>query len=371
MHNVRLICVGLVLVVASDQRGGLAEELIVAGLNQPVEILRDRWGVAHIYASDEHDLFFAQGFNVARDRLFQLELWRRQATGTLAEIQGRRALDHDLGARLLKFRGDMASELNRYHPHGDRIILAFVQGINASIAMTEREPQRLPLEFRMLGIRPGRWTPELVVSRHNGLFRNVVQEVQYARLVHVLGRDRARELLNLHPGRPRLEPDAALDLAFFQESLLGLYQSSRASIRFLAEDVEPAYRDNSRKVASQGRQIASEPQITGLSSIEAATQGSNNWVISGEQTFTRAPIMANDPHRVIQVPSLRYWVHLVAPEWNVIGAGEPALPGVSIGHNEKGAWGFTIFPIDQEDMYVYETDPADASHYRYRAPGRR
>ncbi len=76
--------------------------------------------------------------------------------------------------------------------------------------------------------------------------------------------------------------------------------------------------------------------------------------------------MANDPHRSMQLPSLRYWVHLVAPGWNVIGAGEPALPGVSVGHNERGAWGFTIFPIDQEDLYVYETDPADPSRYRYR-----
>ncbi len=308
LRTLRSICVAFALAAASDQREGLAEELTVSGLSQPVEILRDRWGIAHIYARNEHDLFFAQGFNVARDRLFQLELWRRQATGTVAEIQGPRALGHDLGARLLKFRGDMASELNRYHPQGDRIIPAFVQGINASIALTEREPQRLPLEFRVLGIRPGRWTPEVVVSRHNGLYRNVVQEVQYARLVHVLGRGRARELLNLHPGRPRLEPDAALDLGQFQQSLLELYQGSHASIRFLAEDVEPAYRDSSRKVASEGRQIASEPHTAGLPPIEDATQGSNNWVISGEQTFTRAPIMANDPHRVIQVPSLRYWV---------------------------------------------------------------
>ena len=122
----------------------------------------------------------------------------------------------------------MASELSRYHPRGDRIIAAFVQGINAFIDLTEREPQRLTLEFRILGIRPRRWTPEVVVSRHNGLYRNIIQEVEYARLVHVLGSERARELLNLHPGRLRLEPDAALDLALFQESLLDLYQASRA-----------------------------------------------------------------------------------------------------------------------------------------------
>src|SRR5262249_21360746 len=88
--------------------------------------------------------------------------------------------------------------------------------------------------------------------------------------------------------------------------------------------------------------------------------------VSGDRTFSRAPIMANDPHRAIQLPSLRYWVHLVAPSWNVIGAGEPALPGVSIGHNEHGAWGLTIFPADQRDLYAYETDPAEPSPYRYR-----
>ena len=130
-----------------------------------------------------------------------------QATGTLAEIQGPRALLPDVGARLLRFRGDMKRELNHYHPRGYEIVTAFVAGINAYIELTEREPARLPLEFRILGIKPGKWTPEVVVSRHNGLFRNVTQEVQYAQLVHLVGSDRAREFLNLHPGHPLLKPD--------------------------------------------------------------------------------------------------------------------------------------------------------------------
>ena len=109
VRRLGLIGLAFVLGLATDNRGTSAEELTVAGLNEPVEVLRDRWGIAHIYARDEHDLFFAQGFNVARDRLFQLELWRRQATGTLAEIQGPRALPRDIGARLLRFRGDMAA----------------------------------------------------------------------------------------------------------------------------------------------------------------------------------------------------------------------------------------------------------------------
>src|SRR4051794_6058767 len=160
-----LIVLAFALGLATDNRGTSAEELAVAGLNRPVEIARDRWGIAHIYAQDEHDLFFAQGFNVARDRLFQLELWRRQATGTLAEIQGPRAMTQDFGARLFRFRGDMARELGKYHPRGESIVTAFVEGINAYINLTEQEPGRLPIEFRVLGVRPGRWTAEVVVSR--------------------------------------------------------------------------------------------------------------------------------------------------------------------------------------------------------------
>src|SRR6187551_1507197 len=137
-----LACV--VLALAMPARGG-EEEVSIPGLLQPVEILRDRWGIAHIYARDEHDLFFAQGFNVARDRLFQLELWRRQATGTMAEIQGPRSLPRDIGSRLLRYRGDMTRELNRYHPRGVAIVHAFVEGINAYIERTEREPKWLPL----------------------------------------------------------------------------------------------------------------------------------------------------------------------------------------------------------------------------------
>jgi penicillin amidase len=328
----------------------------------PVKILRDRWGIAHIYARSEHDLFFAQGWSAARDRLFQLELWRRAATGTMAEIQGPSALSRDIGSRLLRFRGDMTRELRCYHPHGAEIIAAFADGINAYIARADREPSHLPLEFKILGIKPGRWTPEIVVSRHNGLFRNVTSEVQTAQLVRILGSERVREILNLHPGNPQLQADPALDLGSLRETVLGPYRASRAPVRFGPADVDATYRDQSPTRPMPGDRSSAGQFATG----DAAVEGSNNWILSGDHTFSRAPIMANDPHRAIQLPSLRYWVHLVAPGWNVLGAGEPALPGVAIGHNQSGAWGFTIFPIDQEDLYVYETDPLDPSRYRYR-----
>ena len=122
--------------------------LQIAGLSQPVEILRDRWGINHIYAQNEGDLFFAQGYAAARDRLFQFEMWRRQATGTVAEMLGRRELTRDRGARLHQFRGDMDEELNRYHPRGKAIVEAYVRGVNAYIGETERNPALLPMEFR-------------------------------------------------------------------------------------------------------------------------------------------------------------------------------------------------------------------------------
>jgi penicillin amidase len=107
------------------------ETLLIPGLIEPVEIIKDNWGISHIFAQNQKDLFFTQGFNVARDRLFQLEIWRRQATGTLAEILGEKALNRDIGARLLKARVDMKKEMNHYHPQGEEIITSFVKGINA------------------------------------------------------------------------------------------------------------------------------------------------------------------------------------------------------------------------------------------------
>lgn len=127
----------------------------VPGLQQPVEILKDRWGISHIYAETEHDLFFAQGYSAARDRLFQFEIWRAQATGTTAEMLGPRMVDRDHGTRLFQFRGDLDRELSHYHPRGAAIINAFVDGVNAYIDEALAKPDALPLPFRILGIELG------------------------------------------------------------------------------------------------------------------------------------------------------------------------------------------------------------------------
>jgi penicillin amidase len=328
------------------------------GLAQRVEIVRDRWGVNHIYAQNEPDLFFAQGYAAARDRLFQFELWRRQATGTVAEILGPREASRDIGARLLMFRGDLEAELNHYHPHGKAIVEAFVAGVNAYIAETERTPSLLPIEFTMLGIKPGPWTPAVVISRHQALASNLTDEVRFLRAMKEASPATVRELVYFQGGEPTFTPDAALDLKSFPDNVLNLYNAYRTSVQFARGDVLPEYRSEAPAVAA-AHQPYGEP-------TDPRDIGSNNWVIAGSRTQSTFPILANDPHRVIGAPSLRYWVHLVAPGWDVIGGGEPVIPGVSIGHNTQGAWGLTIFGNDSEDLYVYETNPENANEYRYQ-----
>lgn len=339
------------------------ERLTLPGLEQPVEILRDRWGIAHIYARSEHDLFFAQGYNVASDRTFQLEIWRRQATGTVAQILGRRELERDIGNRLFTYRGDLTQELNWYHPHGAAIIQAFVDGINAYIARTRQHPELLTPEFKMLGITPQPWTVSSVITRFNALAANIGEELDIALAVRTLGAERVKDILYFEPANPDLTLDPAIDASLLSRDILRRYFAFRTPIHFTPDELAAPYRRSAEAAASLTDR-ALIPSALELSR-HTVEDGSNNWVVSGAHTPTGYPLLANDPHRRQGAPSLRYWVHLVAPGWDVIGAGEPVLPGVSIGHNQRGAWGLTIYGTDMEDLYVYDTNPANPRQYRY------
>src|SRR5512139_4263875 len=134
------------------------EAFRLGGLSKPAEIVVDRWGIPHIYAATETDLFFAQGWNAARDRLWQLDLWRRQGEGKLAEAFGPRFVDQDRAARLLLYRGDLDAELRSYHPRARQIVTAFTNGINAFVDLTRLKPELLPVEFPLTGAQPGHWS---------------------------------------------------------------------------------------------------------------------------------------------------------------------------------------------------------------------
>lgn len=322
----------------------------VAGLEQPAEILVDAWGVPHIYAGTHYDAFFAQGFNAARDRLWQIDLWRRRGLGLLSEVLGPDYLAQDRAARLFLYRGDPATdgdglyaEWLAYGSDAKRIAEAFTAGINAYVDLLDEHPERLPPEFELLGYAPSRWRPEDVVRvRSNGLWRNVTSEVKRARIACRHGLDSAALWKVLEPAwSPRI-PDG-LDPCSIPEGVLDQYLLAKAPVAF-----EPGQRG--RLAAVRDADLARE-------------LGSNNWVVAPERSATGRPILADDPHRAHAVPSLRYMAHLVAPGLDVIGAGEPALPGISIGHNQRIAFGLTIFPIDQEDLYVYARA---GEGYRYR-----
>lgn len=302
-------------------------DIRLPGLIEPVEVLRDRWGVPHIYAKNSHDLFLAQGFVAAQDRLFQLDLWRRIGVGETAAVLGEQALEADRFARLLLYRGDMQAEWKSYSPDTQDIATAFTQGINACI---DQAGQKLPIEFQVLGYAPKKWRPEDVLSRMSGIIMsgNWQREVVRARLIAAVGVERARLVAPTDPPRD-YAPAPDLDLQAIQPAILQGYLAASRPLKFTPN--------------------ASE---------------SNNWVVDGSLSTSRKPLLASDPHRPIALPSLRYLVHLHAPGWNVIGAGEPALPGVAIGHNERIAWGFTIVGTDQADLYVEQTDPGDPQRYR-------
>jgi penicillin amidase len=352
--------------VAQAASAGRADTLNVAGLQQPVEVLRDRWGINHIYAKNEHDLFFTQGYTAARDRGFQLEMWRRQATGTMAEVLGKRELKRDQGARLFRYRGNMEAELAHYHPRGAAIIGAFVAGVNAFVDEAGKNPALVPLELRMLGLKPGRWTSDVVISRHQGLLGNITEELAYGRFVAKNGAAMLEKIEWFHPGprAPKLTLDPMIDGAGLDEPILALYEAFREPVRFQPADLRAAYRNDT--LAARRLAAIDSATLQDLRWNQRRDIGSNNWVVAGNRTLSGRAVMANDPHRAQSAPSLRYFVHLNAPGWNVVGGGEPVIPGVSIGHNEYGAWGLTIFSTDGEDLYVYKTNPANPGQYQYR-----
>ena len=356
-----LVCTSLFLwSQASDPD---QEQYQIAGINETVEIIVDQWGIPHIYAKNEADLFFAQGFNAARDRLFQFEIWRRQTNGTVAEILGERELKRDIGTRLFRFKGDMKEEMNYYHERGELIITSYVKGVNAYIELTEKNPSLLPLEFKLLGIQPQKWTPEVVISRHQGLLGNIGAELNVGRQVALMGVEKTKELNWFHPHDPNIEIDPKIKPEWLLKDILGLYNAYRQPVKFQPQDLIGDAANNWKDY--QNLAEADAPAYDYMMQEEKQYWGSNNWVVTGEHTHSGYPMMANDPHRTQSTPSLRYMAHLVAPGWNVIGGGEPEIPGISIGHNEHGAWGLTVFRTDAEDLYVYEVNPNNPNQYKY------
>jgi penicillin G amidase len=320
---------GRVAGLAERARAALAQTsgaIRVPSLAGRVEVLRDRFGIPHIYADSEADLFTAQGFVQAQDRLFQMELWRRSSQGRLAELMGPRAVERDRLTRLVaRYRGDLSQEWASYDPSTRPAVEHFVRGVNAWM---EHLGGRRPLEFELLGIELERWSPEDLLSRAEAftMSYNAVLEVQRAQVVRAGGTDLAVRLRPPDPPVPLLVAPG-VDLQAADDALEQALALIGAPGRF----------DHA---------------------------GSNNWAVAGRRSVTGHPLVANDPHRALDHPSLRYLVHLDCPTLHVAGAVVPWFPGIAVGHNERVAWGLTIFRADVQDLYEEMLDPED--HRRYR-----
>lgn len=336
--------------LAQRHQAQIDGQIQVPGLQEEVEVRRDEWGIAHIYAENMEDLFFAQGFIQAQDRLWQIEMWRRAAEGRLSEILGPEALEHDRFARLIKYRGPWDdAEFSSYHPEGRRIFEAFAAGVNAYIESDDP----LPVEFELTGIEPEPWGPETALPRLATAMPvgEARAELRFAMEVAEHGPEEANRRADEEPEIP-LEVPEGVDYSIITQEVvdaLGGFEGGMPDVPLL-----PEYREMEGAVASIN--LGRQPSMI----------GSNNWTLAPSMTSTGGALVANDPHRGVTNPSLRYLVRLNAPEWNVIGATEPGIPGVAIGHNGRIGWGLTIVGTDQSDVYIEELNPENPDQVRWQ-----
>jgi penicillin amidase len=328
----------------------------VAGLNAPADIVIDHWGIAHIFAANIHDAFFLQGYNAARDRLWQIDLWRKRGLGLLAKSLGPAYIDQDRAARLFLYRGGMEKEWAAYAPDSRQWVTAFVDGVNAYVAQVQSGARPLPVEFKLTDSRPETWSAEDVLRiRSHALVSNVTSEVARARVVCAGGLKADELRRKIEPLGHKVTIPPGLNPCDVPADVLKDYLLATKQVDFRALTATAQHAD-----------LSAERQLAAALDTQS-TEGSNNWVIAPSRTATGRPILANDPHRQLGSPSLRYIVALNAPGLNIIGAGEPALPGISLGHNDDIAFGITIFAIDQEDLYVYELSKSNPDAYRYQS----
>jgi len=327
----------------------------VVGLNAPADLVVDHWGIAHIFAASARDAFFLQGYNAARDRLWQIDLWRKRGLGLLSRSLGPAYVEQDRAARLFLYRGDMQKEWDAYAPDSKQWVQAFVGGINAYIAEVRLGLKPLPIQFTLTLSQPDDWRPEDVLRiRSHALVSNITSEVARARVVCAAGLEADQLRRKIEPVGHKMLVPPGLNPCDVPTEVLKDYLLATKQVDF-----------NSSVPKDQHAQLSPLRQL-GVAINDQYNEGSNNWVIAPSRTATGRPILANDPHRQLGVPSLRYVVGLNAPGLDIIGAGEPALPGIAVGHNDDIAFGITIFAIDQEDLYVYELKRDDPDSYRYK-----
>ncbi|MGE5326964.1 MAG: penicillin acylase family protein, partial [Deltaproteobacteria bacterium] len=361
--KVLIILVGAIVLLAAGAGGWLYWRLkralpqlqgavAVAGLHSPVEVLRDEHGVPHIRAKSLEDLFFAQGYVTAQDRLFQMDLSRRFARGQLSEILGESTLSLDIENRTLGFPEAMDRAAGELDSASKKLMEAYAAGVNAYVASHRG---RLPIEFLLLGYEPSPWREAdsfgiaLNMSKvlNNTWQNDLMREKIHARVSSELFAD-------LFPDHSDLDHPVAELKSVNTEATEGARRLQRNRSTFFSAPTLVPPRD--LRVGSFAIR-----ELTALR--EPADLGSNNWVISGAHTESGKPLLANDPHLAHSLPSVWYMIHLEAPGLDVSGVSFPGLPLVIIGHNQRIAWGVTNTGPDVQDLYAETFNIKDKNKY--------
>ncbi|MFC7061411.1 penicillin acylase family protein [Halobacillus seohaensis] len=298
-------------------------EVQLASLQDTVILTRDEQGVPHIEAENSHDLFMAQGYAQAQDRLFQMELAKRQASGTLSEVVGEATIDQDKYFRTLGLRRAAEDSIADYSEETLESLKAFAEGVNGYMEQAINE-NRLPIEFKLMGVNPEPWEP--VDSLTIGKFM-------------------------------------AFDLGGHWERQAFNYFAIHEFPKDQAEEIMPTY----PKAAPS---ILNEEEVDVASSFKGAVlpeefNGSNNWVVDGNLTESGMPLLADDPHLGLATPSIWYQMHLNSPEYNVSGVIFAGVPGVILGHNQDVSWGVTNVGPDVQQLYLEKRNPEDESEFLY------
>jgi penicillin amidase len=348
---------------------------VLPGLQKEVTVERDGWGVPHIRAGSVEDLAEAQGYVMAQDRLWQMDLLRRVARGQLSEILGKSTLAIDKDFRTMEFGRAADRELGLMDKDSRDIMEAFARGVNRFI---EQHGKHLPLEFSLLNYKPQPWQPtdSLTISAY--MYRTLTNtwenELDRATVEARVGPERAKELFS---------PEAAMDHFVIGDPNVPNDGSQRTRVQSDPDDDDEDSEPNSVLKArfdsgDNADRAARFPDLTSALAADVRNSlreiqqeirqslGSNNWVVNGEHTATGKPLLANDTHLELMLPPIWYQVHVTAPGWNVKGFTLPGAPLVIIGHNDRIAWGFTNNGADVQDLYIETFNPAAPDEYRVR-----
>ena len=366
--RIGLVLIGIVLVLVLIVAGSgnyavkrpfptTDNTLTLNGLQDEVSIYRDSFGIPHIYANNQADLFFAQGYVTAQDRFWQMEFWRHIGMGRISEIAGEATIDSDKFIRTVGWNRMAEDYINYYEqeaPEFMAVLDAYSAGVNAYI---NENGTALPLQFQILGLVNEPWQIEPWQPVHtvawgivmaNDLSGNWSHELTRARLYQELGQEAVDTLIPGYPyhNRPVIAPTV---------DQVNQQAASNQSDNGLSAIDWPAVNTT----------LVGEPPNIALAAGYDPNIGSNNWVISGEHTNTGLPLLANDPHLSVQMPSIWYEVGLHAPDYNVRGFSFAGVPGVIVGHNENIAWGVTNVGPDTQDLYIEKRNPDNPNQVEY------